>query len=82
MTLIIDIILDITKDNLKFGETIFAIFEGIIKKAQIRSIQNILILIAINIDKNIRKNKLYTSILIHFDLAKSSLIIILRNFFQ
>jgi hypothetical protein len=61
---------------------IFAIFAGIIKKAQIRSIQNIFILIAIKIDKNTRKNKLYTFTFIHLDLAKSSLIIILKNLFQ
>jgi hypothetical protein len=57
-------------------------FEGIIKKAHINNIQNILILIDINIDKNIRKNKLYKFIFIHLDLARSSFIIMLKNFFQ
>jgi hypothetical protein len=45
-------------DDFKFGEIILEIFAGIIKNAQINNIQNIFILIAIKIDKNIRKNKL------------------------
>jgi hypothetical protein len=55
---ILEIILEIIKVYLKLGEIIFEIFAGIIKKAQISIIQNIFILIAIKIDKNIRKNKL------------------------
>ncbi len=75
-------ILENIKENFKFGEIIFDMLAGIIKKAQIRSIQNIFILIAIKIDKNTRKNKLYKFTLIQLDLAKSSLIIILKNFLQ
>jgi len=70
------------KDNFKFGEIIFEILDGIMRKAQINKIPNILIAIAINIDKNIRKTKLYKFTCIPFDLAKSSLIIILKNLFQ
>ena len=58
ITLTTEIILEIKKEYFKFGEIIFDIFEGIIKKAPIKSIQNIFILIDINIDKKIKKNKL------------------------
>jgi hypothetical protein len=74
--------LEIIKVYFKFGERIFDVFAGIIKKAEIKSIQNIFILIAIKIDKNIRNTRLYKFTFIHFDLAKSSLIIILKNLFQ
>jgi len=63
-------------------DTTFAILDGIIKKAQISIIQNIFILSAINIDKIIKKLKLYKSTFIHLDFAISSFIIILRKFLE
>jgi len=58
ITLKLDIILVKIKEDFKFGDIIFEVFAGIIKNAQIKSIQNIFILIAIKTDKNIKKNKL------------------------
>lgn len=66
----------------KLLDSILAILVGIIKKAPISIIQNIFILIAIKIDKIIKKLKLYKSIFNHLVLAISSFIIILKKFFQ
>lgn len=77
-----DIKLEIIKEILRFGDIIFDIFAGIIRKAHISNIPNIFILIAIKILKNIRKNNLYIFTFNQIDLAISSFIIIAEKFFQ
>ena len=75
-----EIIIEIINTYFKLGDISFAVFAGIIKNAPINNIQNIFILIDINNDKNIKNNKLYKSTFIHFDLAMSWFIIMLKNF--